>query len=49
MKNSIMLLAITFLIWVSSLSFDDILGQIFAIYAIAGAESVINLGILNAF
>jgi NADH-ubiquinone oxidoreductase chain 4L len=47
----IMLLAITFLILVSSLSFDDILGQTFAIYiiAIAGAESAIGLGILVAF
>ena len=47
----IMLLAITFLILVSSLNFDDILGQIYAIYiiAIAGAESAIGLGILVAF
>lgn len=47
----IMLLAITFLILVSSLSFDDILGQTIAIYiiAIAGAESAIGLGILVAF
>jgi len=47
----IMLLAITFLILVSSLSFDDILGQMYAIYiiAIAGAESAIGLGILVAF
>ena len=47
----IMLLAITFLILVSSLSFDDILGQTYAIYiiAIAGAESAIGLGILIAF
>src|SRR6059058_4161555 len=47
----IMLLAITFLILVSSLSFDDILGQTFAIYiiTIAGAESAIGLGILVAF
>jgi len=47
----IMLLAITFLILVSSASFDDILGQTFAIYiiAIAGAESAIGLGILVAF
>ncbi|RKF58321.1 NADH-ubiquinone oxidoreductase chain 4L [Erysiphe neolycopersici] len=46
-----MLLAITFLILVSSLSFDDVLGQTFAIYiiAIAGAESAIGLGILVAF
>jgi NADH-ubiquinone oxidoreductase chain 4L len=47
----IMLLAITFLILVSSVSFDDILGQTYAIYiiAIAGAESAIGLGILVAF
>lgn len=47
----IMLLAITFLILVSSLSFDDLLGQTFAIYiiSIAGAESAIGLGLLVAF
>ena len=47
----IMLLAITFLILVSSLNFNDILGQVYAIYiiAIAGAESAIGLGILVAF
>ena len=47
----IMLLAITFLILVSSISFDDILGQTFAVYiiAVAGAESAIGLGILVAF
>ena len=47
----IMLLAITYLILVSSLSFDDILGQIYSIYiiTIAGAESAIGLGILVAF
>ena len=47
----IMLLAITFLILVSSISFDDILGQTFAIYviAIASAESAIGLAILVAF
>jgi len=47
----VMLLAVTFLILVSSFSFDDILGQIYAIYiiAIAGAESAIGLGILVAF
>jgi NADH-ubiquinone oxidoreductase chain 4L len=47
----IMLLSITFLILISSLSFDDILGQTFSIYiiAIAGAESAIGLGILVAF
>jgi NADH-ubiquinone oxidoreductase chain 4L len=47
----IMLLSITFLILISSLSFDDILGQVFSIYiiAIAGAESAIGLGILVAY
>ena len=47
----IMLLSITFLILINSFSFDDILGQTFAIYiiAIAGAESAIGLGILVAF
>ena len=47
----IMLLAITFLILVSSLSYDDILGQTYAVYiiSIAGAESAIGLGILVAF
>jgi NADH-ubiquinone oxidoreductase chain 4L len=47
----IMLLAVTFLILVSSLGFDDILGQTFSVYiiAIAGAESAIGLGILVAF
>ncbi len=47
----IMLLAITFLILVGSISFDDTLGQIYAIYiiSIAGAESAIGLGILVAF
>jgi NADH-ubiquinone oxidoreductase chain 4L len=47
----IMLLAITFLILISSLNIDDIVGQIYAIYIIvvAGAESAIGLGILVAF
>ena len=47
----IMILSITFLILISSLNFDDILGQTLAIYiiAIAGAESAIGLGILVAF
>ena len=47
----IMLLSITFLILISSLSFDDVLGQTFSIYiiAIAGAESAIGLGILVAY
>ena len=47
----IMLLAVTFLILVSSLCFDDILGQVYAIYiiSVAGAESAVGLGILVAF
>jgi NADH-ubiquinone oxidoreductase chain 4L len=47
----IMLLAITFLILVSSLSIDDIIGQVYALYiiTIAGAESAIGLGIIVAF
>lgn len=47
----IMLLSITFLILISSLSFDYILGQTFSIYiiAISGAESAIGLGLLVAF
>jgi NADH-ubiquinone oxidoreductase chain 4L len=47
----IMLLSITFLILISSLSFDDIVGQTFSVYiiAIAGAESAIGLGILVAY
>ena len=47
----IMLLSITFLILISSISYDDILGQTFSIYiiSIAGAESAIGLGILVAF
>lgn len=47
----IMLLSVTFLILIGTFSFDDILGQIYAIYiiCIAGAESAIGLGILVAF
>jgi NADH-ubiquinone oxidoreductase chain 4L len=47
----IMLLSITFLILISSLNMDDIVGQTYAIYiiVIAGAESAIGLGILVAF
>lgn len=47
----IMILSITVLILLSSVNFDDILGQTFSIYiiAIAGAESAIGLGILVAF
>jgi NADH:ubiquinone oxidoreductase subunit K len=47
----IMLLAITFLILISSINLDDIIGQTYAIYIIivAGAESAIGLAILVAF
>nr|YP_009546699.1 NADH dehydrogenase subunit 4L [Heterodermia speciosa]AYP35439.1 NADH dehydrogenase subunit 4L [Heterodermia speciosa] len=47
----IMLLSITFLILVCSLTFDDIIGQTYAIYiiTIAGAESAIGLGIFVAY
>jgi NADH:ubiquinone oxidoreductase subunit K len=47
----IMLLSITFLILVSSINLDDIIGQTYAIYIIvvAGAESAIGLAILVAF
>lgn len=47
----IMLLSITFLILVSSIHIDDIIGQTYAIYIIvvAGAESAIGLAILVAF
>ena len=47
----IMLLSITFLISISSLNIDDIIGQTYAIYIIivAAAESAIGLAILVAF
>ena len=47
----IMLLAATFLILITSLGFDDILGQTYSIYiiSVAGAESAIGLAILVAF
>lgn len=47
----IMLLAVTFLILISSLNFDDIFGQTFAIFiiSVAAAESAIGLGLLVAF
>lgn len=47
----IMLLSITFIILTNSLLFEDITGQIFAIYVIvvAAAESAIGLGILVSF
>jgi NADH-ubiquinone oxidoreductase chain 4L len=47
----IMLLAVTFIILISSYNFEDLLGQIYAVYiiSIAGAESAIGLGILVAY
>ena len=47
----IMLLGITLLILISSLTLDDIFGQVFSVYiiSIAGAESAIGLAILVAF
>ena len=47
----IMLLSVTFIILINSLLFEDIIGQVFAIYIIvvAAAESAIGLGILVAF
>ena len=47
----IMLLAITYLLLVSSINFDDILGQTYAIYiiSVAGAETAIGLSIFVAF
>lgn len=47
----IMLLSITFLILIFSLSFDDIMGQMYAVYiiSIAGAESAIGLAILVSY
>lgn len=47
----LMLLAVTFMILISSFAFDDVIGEIYAIYiiAIAGAESAIGLGIVIAF
>lgn len=46
-----MLLAVTVIVIMSSLAFDDILGQTFGIYiiAIAGAESAIGLGLVVAY
>lgn len=47
----IMLLGATFMILVTSLSYDDILGQTFSIYVItiAAAEAAVGLGILVAY
>lgn len=47
----IMLLSITFLILIFSVSFGDIIGQVYAVYiiSIAGAESAIGLAILVSY
>ena len=47
----IMLLAVTFLMLISSYQLDDNLGQTFSVYiiSIAGAESVIGLSIIVAY
>jgi NADH-ubiquinone oxidoreductase chain 4L len=47
----IMLLAVTFLILITSYGYDDNIGQTFSVYiiAIAGAESVIGLSIVVAY
>jgi NADH-ubiquinone oxidoreductase chain 4L len=47
----IILLAITLLIIINSFIFDDIIGNVYAIYiiTIAGAESAIGLAILVAY
>jgi len=47
----LMLLAVAFMIIISSFAFDDILGELYAVYiiAVAGAESAIGLGIVIAF
>lgn len=47
----IMLLAVTLLVLLSSMNYDDGTGQTFSIFiiSIAGAESVIGLSILVAF
>jgi NADH-ubiquinone oxidoreductase chain 4L len=50
-RNIILMLISIEIMLLASLSFDDILGQTYAIYiiSIAGAESAIGLGILVAF
>lgn len=47
----IMLLAVTFLILITSYGYDDNIGQTFSVYiiTIAGAESVIGLSIVVAY
>jgi NADH-ubiquinone oxidoreductase chain 4L len=46
-----MLLAVTFLMLISSYQLDDNIGQTFSVYiiSIAGAESVIGLSIVVAY
>lgn len=47
----VILLAITLIVLIGSYSFDDIVGQTYAIYiiAVAAAESAIGLGILVSY
>lgn len=47
----IMLLAITLIILINSIAFDDNMGQLFALFiiALAGAESAIGLSILVVY
>lgn len=47
----IMLLAITLIILINSVSYDDNMGQLFALFiiALAGAESAIGLSILVVY
>jgi NADH-ubiquinone oxidoreductase chain 4L len=47
----IILLAVTVLILITSLSFNDIVGELYGIYiiAVAGAETAIGLAILLAY
>jgi NADH-ubiquinone oxidoreductase chain 4L len=47
----LMLLAVTLLILMNSFNFNDLLGQVYALYiiAIAGVESAIGLAILVVF
>jgi NADH:ubiquinone oxidoreductase subunit K len=51
MSLELMLLAINILFFCSSISFDDLTGQIFALYilVIAAAESAIGLSILITY
>ena len=47
----IILLSVTLIITLISWTFDDVIGQTFAIYiiAVAGAESALGLGLLIAY